>query len=63
MTGEGLKACKSLSAEGIPVNVTLVFSPNQAILAAKAGATCSPISLRENSRLRREVPPRGRASC
>ena len=29
---------KSLTAEGIPVNVTLVFSPNQAILAAKAGA-------------------------
>ena len=38
MTADGLKACKSLSAEGIPVNVTLVFSPNQAILAAKAGA-------------------------
>ena len=30
MTGDGLRACKSLSAEGIPVNVTLVFSPNQA---------------------------------
>ncbi|MFM7796195.1 MAG: fructose-6-phosphate aldolase [Candidatus Nitrosotenuis sp.] len=38
MTGDGLKACKSFSEEGIPVNVTLVFSPNQAILAAKAGA-------------------------
>lgn len=38
MTGDGLKACKSLTAEGIPVNVTLVFSPNQAVLAAKAGA-------------------------
>ncbi|MFB5611321.1 MAG: fructose-6-phosphate aldolase [Nitrosopumilaceae archaeon] len=38
MTAEGLKACKALTAEGIPVNVTLVFSPNQAILAAKAGA-------------------------
>ena len=38
MTADGLKACKALSAEGIPVNVTLVFSPNQAILAAKAGA-------------------------
>ena len=35
MTGAGLKACKSLTAEGIPVNVTLVFSPNQALLAAK----------------------------
>jgi len=39
MTIEGLKACKSLSGEGIKVNLTLVFSPSQAILAAKAGAT------------------------
>ncbi len=38
MTAEGLKACKALTAEGIPVNVTLIFSSNQAILAAKAGA-------------------------
>lgn len=38
MTPDGLKACKSLSLEGIPVNVTLVFSPNQALLAAKSGA-------------------------
>ncbi len=38
MTPDGLRACKSLTAEGIPVNVTLVFSPNQAILAAKSGA-------------------------
>ncbi|MDH3276691.1 MAG: fructose-6-phosphate aldolase [Nitrosopumilus sp.] len=38
MTPDGLKACKSLTAEGIPVNVTLIFSSNQAILAAKAGA-------------------------
>ncbi len=38
MTPEGLKACKALTAEGIPVNVTLIFSPNQAILAAKSGA-------------------------
>jgi transaldolase len=38
MTADGLKACKSLSQEGISVNVTLVFSPNQAVLAAKAGA-------------------------
>ena len=38
MTPDGLKACKSLSSEGIPVNVTLVFSPNQALLAAKSGA-------------------------
>ncbi len=38
LTPEGLKACKILTAEGIPVNVTLCFSVNQAILAAKAGA-------------------------
>lgn len=36
---EGLKACRSLRAEGIPVNVTLCFSATQALLAAKAGAT------------------------
>ncbi len=39
MTLEGLKAIRSLSAQGIPTNCTLVFSPTQAILAAKAGAT------------------------
>ncbi|NCB99824.1 MAG: fructose-6-phosphate aldolase [Clostridia bacterium] len=39
MTVEGLKACKVLSAEGIKTNVTLVFSANQALLAARAGAT------------------------
>lgn len=38
MTVEGLKACKVLSGEGIPCNVTLVFSANQALLAARAGA-------------------------
>ena len=38
MTTEGLKAIKKLSAEGIRVNCTLIFSANQAILAAKAGA-------------------------
>src|SRR6516164_3366965 len=38
MTREGLKATKLLSSEGIRVNVTLVFSAPQAILAAKAGA-------------------------
>ncbi len=37
---EGIKATKMLSAEGIRVNVTLCFSPTQAILAAKAGAWC-----------------------
>ncbi len=39
MTLEGLKAVKILSKEGIRTNVTLVFSPLQALLAAKAGAT------------------------
>ncbi len=39
MTVEGLKATKALSAEGIKTNVTLIFSANQALLAAKAGAT------------------------
>lgn len=39
LTLEGLKACKSLSDEGTQVNVTLCFNANQALLAAKAGAT------------------------
>lgn len=39
MTVEGLKACKVLSSEGIKTNVTLIFSANQALLAARAGAT------------------------
>src|SRR5207248_3054669 len=37
---EGLKACKTLASQGIRVNVTLCFSPTQAMLAAKAGAWC-----------------------
>jgi transaldolase len=39
LTWAGLKACKTLSDEGYMVNVTLCFSANQALLAAKAGAT------------------------
>ena len=39
MTVEGLKATKVLSSEGIKTNVTLIFSANQALLAAEAGAT------------------------
>ena len=39
LTWNGLKACKRLSGEGHMVNVTLCFSANQALLAAKAGAT------------------------
>lgn len=38
MTVEGLKACKVLSSEGVKVNVTLIFTANQALLAARAGA-------------------------
>ena len=39
LTWEGLKACRALVNQGIGVNVTLCFSANQALLAAKAGAT------------------------
>ncbi|MEO0383687.1 MAG: fructose-6-phosphate aldolase [Pseudomonadota bacterium] len=39
LTLDGLKACKALSSEGTMVNVTLCFSANQALLAAKCGAT------------------------
>ena len=39
LTEDGLKTCKALSDDGIMVNVTLCFSPAQALLAAKAGAT------------------------
>lgn len=39
LTGEGLRAVRDLTAEGIQTNVTLCFSPAQALLAAKAGAT------------------------
>jgi transaldolase len=42
-TKDGVKACKALSSEGTRVNVTLIFSPTQALLAAKVGASyCSP---------------------
>ena len=39
LTLDGLKACKALTREGRMINVTLCFSANQALLAAKAGAT------------------------
>lgn len=39
MTKEGLKAVKVLTSEGVKTNVTLIFSANQALLAARAGAT------------------------
>src|SRR5829696_1327733 len=38
-TREGVKACKTLSSEGMRVNVTLIFTPAQALLAAKVGAS------------------------
>ena len=48
MTAEGLKAIKVLSREGIPTNCTLIFSANQAMLAARAGAAyVSPFELVE----------------
>jgi transaldolase len=39
LTRDGIRACKTMAGEGIRVNVTLVFSAAQALLAAKAGAT------------------------
>lgn len=39
MTAEGLKACSILSKKGVKTNLTLVFSPNQALMCARAGAT------------------------
>lgn len=39
MTAEGLKACSVLSKKGVKTNLTLIFSPNQALLCARAGAT------------------------
>ncbi|MCG8591402.1 MAG: fructose-6-phosphate aldolase [Proteobacteria bacterium] len=39
MTLEGLKAVRALSDQGVPTNCTLIFSPSQALMAAKAGAT------------------------
>ena len=39
LTWDGLRACRTLSQQGIMVNVTLCFSANQALLAAKAGAS------------------------
>lgn len=39
MTAEGLKACSRLSSMGVKTNLTLIFTPNQALLCARAGAT------------------------
>lgn len=53
MEMDGIKAIKNLSEEGIPVNCTLVFTPEQAILAAKAGAKIvSPFVGREDDYIR-----------
>ena len=46
-TIEGLKATKVLSSEGIKTNLTLIFNPNQALLAARAGATMCLHSLED----------------
>lgn len=43
MTAEGLKAIKVLSGEGIPTNCTLIFSANQALLAAARRHVCQPV--------------------
>lgn len=52
---EGLKAIKKFSSEGIPVNVTLIFTPEQALLAAKAGAAyVSPFVGRIDDKIRTE---------
>ncbi len=53
---DGLKAIRRLSGEGIPVNATLVMSPEQAILAAKAGATyVSPFAGRIDDYIRDKI--------
>ena len=41
LTWDGLKACRTLTGEGRMVNVTLCFNANQALLAGRAGATCT----------------------
>ena len=46
LTWDGLKTCKVLSGDGLKVNVTLCFSANQALIAAKAGATLQAIWFR-----------------
>ncbi|MEE8324989.1 MAG: transaldolase family protein [Candidatus Humimicrobiaceae bacterium] len=52
---EGLKAIKVLSGEGIPINCTLIFTPEQALLAAKAGASfVSPFAGRIDDHIRQE---------
>jgi len=52
---EGLKAIKALSDEGIPINVTLIFTPEQALLAAKAGAAyVSPFVGRIDDKIRKD---------
>jgi len=52
---EGLKVIKKLSDEGIPVNVTLIFTPEQALLAAKAGAKfVSPFAGRIDDKIRKD---------
>ena len=64
LTWDGLKACKALSGDGTQVNVTLCFSANQALLAAKAGATfVSPFVGRLDDIGHDGMQQIGRASC
>ena len=58
MTEEGLKAVSVLSKEGIKTNVTLIFSANQALLAARAELQCRAMAERHGLRLLESVPLR-----
>ena len=57
LIAEGLKATKRLAAEGIKVNVTLCFSPTQALLAAKAGAWCVSPFAKASGMISRKAAP------
>ena len=69
MTAEGLKAIKALSAKGIPTNCTLIFSANQALLAARAAEAAHRVADRTASwrlcacRSRRRPPRRCSVCC
>ena len=74
LTWDGLKVCRALADEGTKVNVTLCFSPAQALLAAKAGATfISPFvgrlddighdGMQPDRRHRRDLPPSTPPPC
>ena len=53
LSSDGIKAIKTLSKKGIPINCTLIFTPEQSLLAAKAGASfVSPFLGREDDYIR-----------